>query len=159
MEIWAGQINYDGLGKDDGPRLSWRIPTDGFVWATWTPDYKSLNDPVGYVVEREFDQTFNKPLYEENQNGRETRWKYDEKGNLTKIVNAAGNVSTFSYNQYGQLISSTDFNGNTTTFAYTPAWDLASVTDALGNVTTFEYDGLGRMIKRANPLGVEFAYQ
>ncbi|MCP4408162.1 MAG: RHS repeat protein [Gammaproteobacteria bacterium] len=116
-------------------------------------------DPLGYVVEREFDQIFNKPLYEKNQNGRETRWEYDEKGNLTKIVNAAGNVSTFSYNQYGQLITSTDFNGNTTTFAYTPAGDLASVTDALGNVTTFEYDGLGRMTKRANPLGVEFAYQ
>lgn len=116
-------------------------------------------DPLSYEVTREFDATFNKPLYEKNENGAETRYEYDGKGNLTKITNAAGNSMTFAYDQYGQLIAATDFNGNKTTYTYTAAGDLESETDALGNVTTFLYDGLGRLMTRTNPRGVRFYHK
>lgn len=116
-------------------------------------------DAAGFETNRTFDTTFNKPLSEEYKDAdHKTKWEYDSKGNLLKVINAYNNELVNVYNSYGQLIESYDFNEHKTEFKYSPEGDLIEVIDAEGNSTKFEYDALGRKIKETNPRGFAYAF-
>jgi YD repeat-containing protein len=89
--------------------------------------------------------------------GTQATYTYDNGGNLTQVVRAAGTsearTSTTTYNQAGQISAET--NGRNKTISYT--LDLAgrriSETDANGNRTLYYYDADEQLVYTINALG------
>jgi len=76
---------------------------------------------------------------------------FDPFGNLTRITDAAGNVTTLTYDGRGRKVAMADPNMGTWTYAYDALGQLVSQTDAKGQATTTAYDKLGRMTSRTEP--------
>ncbi|ARQ69197.1 polymorphic toxin-type HINT domain-containing protein [Streptomyces marincola] len=72
------------------------------------------------------------------------RYEHDERGQLTRAEDAAGNVWTWEYDLLGRLVSTTDPDAGTVTRAYNERDELTSVTDARGESVHHAYDDLGR---------------
>ena len=73
-----------------------------------------------------------------------TSYSYDAIGNLTTVVDPAGNVSSFRYNSLRKRIESHDPNLGTWHYEYDPGGRLSAQTDAKGQRTTFAYDATNR---------------
>lgn len=87
-----------------------------------------------------------------------TTYSYDEKGNLSKVTNAANHVTSFSdYDANGWVGKITDPNGQETVLAYSPRGWLTSRTVA-GETTTFTYDGVGQITAVTFPDGSQVNY-
>jgi RHS repeat-associated protein len=79
-------------------------------------------------------------------------------GDLWKIANALGHVTTFTaYDANGRLLSLTDPNGLVIGFAYDPRGRLSQKT-VDGNATRYDYDPAGNLVKITKPSGVYFTY-
>ena len=63
---------------------------------------------------------------------RVTGYQYDNRGNITHLTNAAGEITESTYDAFGRL---------------------NSVTNAAGRVTSYQYDKLGRQVLLTDPLG------
>jgi YD repeat-containing protein len=87
-----------------------------------------------------------------------TTYEYDAQGNLVKITNAAGHVTTLSnYDANGRVGRMTDPNGLITDLAYSPRGWLTSMT--VGSETViYEYDGIGQLLKAIAPDGSYLSY-
>ena len=103
---------------------------------------------VPFVVQ-EMDYRFNKVSVHVDGIGRETRYDFDDNGNVEVITitdpNApAGSPSsitqTYSYYPDGLVESSSDGRGKTTEYAYDALGRLTTTTFADGSVLTHEYD-------------------
>lgn len=85
----------------------------------------------------------------------ETRYEWNILGNLTKIIDALGNVRNFTYDSEGRLLKQEDLHAPTdNTFGvYSYTYDtnglLTSKKDPSGNLATFEYDLLNRPVKES----------
>ncbi len=83
-----------------------------------------------------------------DENGIETVFEYDDKGNLKTLIEAKGTaeqiVTTYTYDQYGQRTAAQYQDGTTETWAYDQNGNVTSYTDA-NNVTTQyqDFDALG----------------
>lgn len=67
--------------------------------------------------------------------GRETRFEYDTAGNVTQIIDPAGNIRRLEYEPtFNRPTRLTDALGNSTTFAYDARGNLTRITDPLGQV-------------------------
>ncbi len=85
--------------------------------------------------------------------GHKTTASYDNKGNLSELVDENGNVTTFSYNGFGLPTRVIDPNGSETQFSYDAEGNLITVTDAQKHETRMEYDVLSRHLATIDPLG------
>ena len=79
-----------------------------------------------------------------------TTFAYDTSGNLTKLTNAAAQITTFdSYDANGQLLVMTDPNDTVTKMTYAPrGWLLTSTAttrEGDAQTTTFSYDSVGQI--------------
>lgn len=105
-------------------------------------------------------------VYTDNE-GRETRYAYDEGFRITSITDAAGGVATYRYGDRNQVATFTDEAGRVTRYSYdgegnvtqehrpdgsvvlytyTPTGLVASTTDLDGDRTTsYGYDAAGRV--------------
>ncbi|MGJ3238100.1 MAG: RHS repeat-associated core domain-containing protein [Anaerolineae bacterium] len=113
--------------------------------------------------------------------GSETRFRYDERGNLANVASPAGRVIDYDYDTQNNLAEVTlpdrtqwaygyDSNGNLRTAtdplgettAYTPDAlnQLATVTDALGQMTSYSYDQRGNLTSITDPsaINTRFSY-
>ncbi len=85
--------------------------------------------------------------------GNRSETVYDERGYVSKNIDALGNETSYKYDGNGNLVSVTDANGHTTTYAINNVNLVTDVTDALGLSTSFSYDKNGRRNKSTNPMG------
>ncbi|MES2347263.1 MAG: hypothetical protein V4641_06805, partial [Pseudomonadota bacterium] len=96
-------------------------------------------------------------------NGNKTRYYYDALGNLTRTINALGEVTALAYNAFGQVVSKTAFATRidaatlaTLTGAQNNA-DALQVIDSfksvqLDSTQSFEYDGDGHLTATVDAL-------
>ena len=86
--------------------------------------------------------------------GRETRFEYDTAGNVTQIIDPAGNVRHFEYEPtFNRLTKFTDVLGSITTFTYDARGNLTSITDPLKQVTQIASNAFGQPTSMTDPLG------
>ncbi|QEY26241.1 DUF6531 domain-containing protein [Neisseria zalophi] len=137
-------------GFDDNQELIYHIDADGHR-------SDSERDDWGRITVRR------------DEIGRETRYRYDEYGNVINITapdgsithidyhdtlnlpvavnDPAGRITEYAYDQRGNLIQVTDPAGNTTRYRYNSQWLPDTITDALGKTKTLEYDSDGQLIR------------
>lgn len=104
---------------------------------------------------------------------------YDAAGNLTKIIDSDGNVTTTDYNSMGKVSSATDEKGRTTTYDYDDFGNLIGIsypdgtserftydregnnltaTDRMGRTVTMTYDKVGNLLSKTYPNGARVTY-
>jgi len=90
------------------------------------------------------------PILEINRFGQETRYTYDELGNLTSAITPHENKEfQYAYDHRNQLVSCiqvTQEGELRLTCAYDVLGQKTSITDQFRNNTCFEYDDFGRVI-------------
>ncbi len=74
-----------------------------------------------------------------------TRYQYDALGNLTKVTDAKGNITTISYDALGRKTSMNDPDMHGWVYAYDSNGNLLSQKDALNKQLKFNYDALNRL--------------
>ncbi len=83
----------------------------------------------------------------EDENGTETVYVYDSKGNMIKETDCLGYSNEFTYsNDFNQILSATDKNGNTYLMTYDSKANLLETKDPLGHLNVFTYDAYGNML-------------
>ncbi|AKF86432.1 hypothetical protein MFUL124B02_26800 [Myxococcus fulvus 124B02] len=103
---------------------------------------------------------FHKVVVREEADAR-LRFGYDTEGQLTSIINEAGEVHTFTFNASGQLQDETGFDGRTRSYQHD---ELGRVTKRVlpsGRSSQFTYDAVGRLLAQQHSDGTaaEFTYR
>ncbi len=139
----AGNTTAYQYGSDGKSPLPTRIQFPGFArQLTYDARYRNteirdiLTDAVSYS----------------------TKQDYDLKGNLTRITDRNGKVTTLAYDGLGRLTQVTDPMNGVTRYAYDQRDNLIAVTDANGNTTRYTYDGNNRRTSETRPLGQTQTY-
>ncbi len=73
-----------------------------------------------------------------------TGYRYNRKGQLAQITDAAGNAWTYRYDLMGRQVRVDDPDRGGTVSVFTDAGDVASTTDARGTTLAFTVDRMGR---------------
>jgi len=136
-------------------------------------DITQLTSPDGAIEKKEYDANRNLTKHTNALNKTTTYSYFDNTNNVEAVTNALGLETSFSYNEQNQQASVTTPEGRTTHYGYgngllnsvtSPEGHTrhsyhdadgykTSETDFQGNLTTYELDGLGRVIKKTDPLG------
>jgi len=92
-----------------------------------------------------------------------TTYRYTPRGELWKVVDAAGNTWEYTYDQLGRKILEKDPDRGTTRSGYDDRGQLTSTTDARGTVLIHVHDGLGRKTElregsASGPLRAKWVY-
>jgi len=106
-------------------------------------------------------------------------YTYDEAGNLIKIIDSDGNITTTEYNSMGKVSVATDEKGRQTSYDYDDLGNLVKITyadgtsesftydregnnltatDRLGRTVTMKYDKIGNLVSKTYPNGAEVKY-
>jgi RHS repeat-associated protein len=85
--------------------------------------------------------------------GGTTRYDYDSHGNLTRIQDADGVVSSGSYDVRGFRTQWSDAGSGTTTYSHNSLGELVEWRDAIGHRQAATYDFLGRLASHSTPEG------
>lgn len=88
----------------------------------------------------------NQPTRMTTGRGEVTRYEYDDRGNLTKVIAPNGATTTSVFNSKGQMIRLTDAEGRVTRYGYDERGNRNEIIDANGGVTRFTYDNGGRVV-------------
>jgi RHS repeat-associated protein len=99
---------------------------------------------------------FDQPLRYTDQNGKVTRYGYEDDGDLKTVTDPLNRVSTYRYTASGQLKSVRDPAGRTTTLHYRDG-DLTEVENPDGTKTRQFTDVIGRVVSVTDPLGATTA--
>ena len=78
---------------------------------------------------------------------------YDAAGNLIKIIDSDGNITTTDYNSMGKVSSATDEKGRTTTYDYDDFGNLTKINYPDGTTETFTYDREGNNLTATDRMG------
>lgn len=78
-------------------------------------------------------------------------YEYDNWGNVSKITDAAGNVTSVYYDLRGRKFKLSDPDIGTWNYVVDSLGQVKEQTDPKNQVTTFAYDVLGRLTKRTEP--------
>ena len=81
----------------------------------------------------------------------ETRYEYDVTDELTKVTDAANNLTTISYDELGRKTSMTDPDMGSWGYSYDAVGNLTQQTDAKSQVIEFDYDQLNRLTRKWYP--------
>jgi RHS repeat-associated protein len=90
--------------------------------------------------------------------GDTTHFEWDSMNDLTRIVDAAGGVTSFAYDDDGDVESTTDANGHTTSATWNSRNQLSEDTDALGHSDSYGYDGNGDLTQWTDRKGQVTTY-
>lgn len=94
-------------------------------------------------------------LVKEESGGTYVKYEYDYIGNMVKIIDAEGRVSSAAYNELNQnirRISDPQGLGIVNTFTYDLLDNKLTSTDANDITTSYQYDNIGRLKKVTNTL-------
>ncbi len=89
--------------------------------------------------------------------GHPTTYFYDNRGNITRLVNAVGDVTQYTYDSNNNKLTETNGEGETVTMAYDSGGNMLSRTDNLGNVTRYSYES-NRVTTVVDPKGGIYAF-
>ena len=78
---------------------------------------------------------------------------HDPYGNLVRVDDGHGHVTTIAYDGRGQKTSMTEPNSGTTSYTYNAFGEIISQIDSINRQTQFFYDKLGRLVRRLDPEG------
>lgn len=135
---------------------------------------RSVTDPLGNIRNIEYQN--NLPVSFEDRNGRIKKLEYDDRGNITKQIDALNRWTRFAYNPDDTLHYMTNANSeiwyyewdqnqnltkitspspenNVTRISYDPYGQIDKITDPNGNVTDYYYDLYGNLKTVTDPLG------
>ncbi|MEW6486934.1 MAG: Ig-like domain-containing protein, partial [Thermodesulfobacteriota bacterium] len=104
------------------------------------------------MVRREYDRA-GSLISQTDEEGRTTRYHYDELNRLVRFVDAAGHEVSFAYDARDNCIALTDANGHTTWFEYDRNDRLVRREQPLGQETRYAYDAEGQLIERTDARG------
>uniref|UniRef100_UPI0004A30428 RHS repeat-associated core domain-containing protein n=3 Tax=Streptococcus suis TaxID=1307 RepID=UPI0004A30428 len=77
----------------------------------------------------------------------QTRYAYNEEGELTGVRQGDGSLITYTYDDYGNITKLVYPDGSEVAYSYDELDRLTKVTDRDGKVTTYAYDKAGDMTK------------
>ncbi|WPB79518.1 FG-GAP-like repeat-containing protein [Archangium violaceum] len=77
-----------------------------------------------------------------------TAYVYDLLGNLTRVTDAAGNVTSVSWDSLGRKLVGCDPDTGCSSFTHDAAGRVLTYRDAKGQVTSYSYDALGRRLTK-----------
>lgn len=148
-------------------------PLTGAVEATY--------DAAGFVTLQTYEDQTGQLATITDRNGKISRFKYYEDGNIKEQIDPAGNKTEFDYDlagrrthtrqtvftdgvevvsetqtvydESGRAVQQIDGDGNVTTTVYNNIGKVESVTDPLGRVTSYEYDLRGNLVRTTYPNG------
>ena len=81
----------------------------------------------------------------------ETNYEYNVTDELTKVTDAANNLTTISYDELGRKTSMSDPDMGSWSYTYDAVGNLIEQTDAKGQVIDFAYDKLNRLTRKWYP--------
>ncbi len=99
------------------------------------------------------------PIYHRDAEGGETRTKYDEWGNITRVTDPLGVATKFSYDNEQRLISVTNKAGYTTILGRDAWGNVVESTDPNGHTWKRAFDERGLIASQTNPNGETTRYQ
>ncbi len=106
-------------------------------------------------------------------------YTYDDAGNLIKIIDSDGNITTTEYNSMGKVSVAADEKGRQTSYDYDDLGNFVKITyadgtsesftydresnnltatDRLGRTVTMKYDKVGNLISKTYPNGTVVSY-
>ncbi|WP_170137184.1 MULTISPECIES: RHS repeat domain-containing protein [Cysteiniphilum] len=86
------------------------------------------------------------------------QYTHDAQGNLSKVVNELGHVTTYDqYDEVGDLLSKTDANGVRTTLSYSPM-RLLLTQHVADHLTRYSYDGNRHLSSITSAEGIKTQY-
>ena len=81
----------------------------------------------------------------------ETNYEYNVTDELTKVTDAANNLTTISYDELGRKTSMSDPDMGSWSYSYDAVGNLIEQTDAKSQVIDFTYDKLNRLVRKWYP--------
>lgn len=161
--------NYDLMG-----RIIKTTNADGTYSSVSYDDWSStMIDENGHEQKSYFD-TFGRLIKKEEYKGADGRSSYypaqaftlyattqsfyDNVGNLVKIQDAKGNITTMTYDSLGQKIGMNDPNMGIWTYEYDLNGNLKTQKDPKGQILTFNYDALNRLTNKIDGSVVNVNY-
>ncbi|QES51438.1 hypothetical protein DEJ50_29940 [Streptomyces venezuelae] len=142
---------YDALGRSTATitrkhgEETWRSTT------TRGGDWEAVDPPPGTTPTKAyFDARGHRTELRQFKGGGPTgaydatRYEYDRRGHLAKVVDPAGAVWTYEHDLRGRRTKSVDPDRGTTTQTYDAGSRLLTTTDGRGKTLAFAYDVLGR---------------
>jgi len=116
-----------------------RIIYTKFVTTIYDPDWskrREIRDHLGRIIQvREY---LDSDVFD-------TKYTYSGAGDLIKIEDTLGNITTITYNSLGQKISMDDPDLREWSYTYDLNGNLITQTDAKDQTITYEYDALNRV--------------
>jgi RHS repeat-associated protein len=134
-----------------------------------THDIETMTTPKGEVTTIKRDGKGNPEVVERTVGAKkqETKYKYNEHGDMTEETDALGNITEFKYDSKGDRESEKDATGDKRTWGYNEDSEVTSEISPRGNVeggepakytTKTERDEQGRPLTITDPLGHETKY-
>jgi RHS repeat-associated protein len=77
-----------------------------------------------------------------------TSYRYDLLGNLVRVTDAQGNLTTVTWDSLGRKLTGCDPDTGCTSYTYDAAGHILSTRDAKGQTSSFTYDALGRRLTK-----------
>ncbi len=180
LGIWTKDaFNYDSMGRLATQHQPYSTSSNGYVTQAYdatgrvtavtlyrpggVPDRTtsfsyagrtvSVTDPLGRTTQRVSDVSgFIRRVIDPSPGGT-TAYDYDAFGNLNKITDPIGVISTGSYNLRAFRLQWADADRGTWNFSPNSLNELESWSDAKGQSFSAIYDLLGRITKRIEPEG------
>lgn len=144
--------NEKTLEYDDNLRVVARGDANGRTEYTYDQRGNCLSVKTGSGVARfEYDRN-DKRITRVDRCGRKRSFQYDERGLLTRVEEANGEVTRYEY-QRGLLSAQVMPNGSRTELLFDPAGNMVGLTSPSGGRVSWEYDRLGRQVAHVSAKG------
>ncbi|HWJ05782.1 MAG TPA: RHS repeat-associated core domain-containing protein, partial [Steroidobacteraceae bacterium] len=151
---WTSR-SFDAVGRLTAQRVH---NGAGAVLSTHLVGYSgrttTVTDPLGRTRSVVHDVTGRLRRVVDPSPGGTTRYDYDSTGNLVRLQDPIGAVSTGQYNARGFRKRWTDVDAGTWMYVGNSFNELTEWTDANGRTFSATYDALGRLVSRTEPEGV-----
>lgn len=138
--------------------------------------------PDGATVSYQYEPTYNHVTQKIDERGIVTKYEYDARGNLIRLIEAVGKpeqriteysydvygnkisekrvadavtaetITTFTYDNRGNITTAMDAENHKTTYTYDVTGNVLTLTDARNKAWTVAYDNAGSPITYTNPL-------
>jgi YD repeat-containing protein len=160
---------YDALGRPlsavnpDGTFSSYKYG----LWETTAIDanghlQKSYADAFGNIIKREeYRGADGRSVFYPKtpfQLYAVTQYFYNDRNQLTKTIDAHGNITEIFYDRLGNKIAIDDPDMGRWEYGYNESGDMVWQVDARGERTDFSYDNLHRLILKRNATDVNVTY-
>ena len=110
-------------------------------------------DVAGVATDFEYELAFNRLISITDALGNETRYTYDQRGNMVSATDPLGATAQLEYDELGLPVAFTDALLQTSRYGYDDRGNLVSLEDPLGNRMHFGYDPVARLTDVTDALG------